>query len=144
MPEPAVSTPLGLTTAIDSAWAEFQAFLAVVSEDQASLQDANGWTIKDHVTHIAVWEDSVSILFRGGRRHEALGIDEPFFREGSFDQINEIIKVRYRHLQLADVLRKLNEVHNELMSRSVSVTDQLQTTVHEFFPRALTMMTGPV
>src|SRR3989304_5208188 len=117
MPQPAASSPPGLTTAIDSAWAEFQAFLAVATGKQAARRDPNGWTIKDHATHIAVWEDSVAILFRGGQRHEALGIDEPFYKEGSFDQINEIIKERYSHQQLPEVLRNLNEVHGELMAK---------------------------
>ena len=79
MSQPRPSSPAKLSSAIDKAWSELQGFLSSITPAQASRQDANGWTIKDHVTHMAVWEASVAILFRGGRRHDALGIDEAFY-----------------------------------------------------------------
>ena len=137
MPNDVPSTPTGLTAAIDAAWAEFKTFLAGVTDKQTSLRDASGWSIKDHAMHVAVWEDSVAILFRGGQRHAALGIDESFYQEASFDQINEILRDRFDHLDLRQVVGKLNEVHGELMIKVRSLTaDQLQTTVRDFFPQA--------
>ncbi len=122
---------------IDEAWAELQAFLRPLTEDNASGQDQSGWTVKDHTNHIALWEDSVAILFRGGRRHEALGIDEAFFREATFEQINAVVKERQSHLELREAVTLLARVHHALMAEVRPLSDlQLATTVRDFFPQA--------
>jgi hypothetical protein len=137
MPEPFPSTLSALTKAIDEAWAELQAFLGSLAEENASIQDNNGWTVKDHTTHIAVWEDSVAVLFRGKQRHEALEIDEAFYREATFDQINAIVKERYSHLRLGEAVAQLTQVHDALMAEVRALSEvQLATTVRDFFPQA--------
>lgn len=95
---------------IDAAWKDLLSFLAAVTPSQASKRDQAGWSVKDHVTHLAVWEDSVAIFFRGGRRHEALGIEEAFYIASNFDEIkwqtrsiqplNRHLHKQKRHLSL--------------------------------------------
>jgi len=137
MPEPVPATRSALTRAIDEAWAELHAFLGSLKGENPSSQDDSGWTVKDHTTHIAVWEDSVAILFRGGQRHEALGIDEAFYRAATFDQINAMVKERYSHLQLEEAVAQLSRVHHALMAEVRGLSDvQLTTTVRDFFPLA--------
>jgi hypothetical protein len=131
------STPGALMHVIYEEWAELQTFLGALGEDEAQAQDSNGWTVKDHTTHIAVWEDSVSILFRGGRRHEALGLDEGFYARASFDEMNSIIKEQHSHLSLEDAVAELTQVHHDLMEEVRGLSEaQLATTVREFFPQA--------
>ena len=153
MSQPRPSSPDKLSSAIDKAWSELQGFLSSITPAQASSQDANGWTIKDHVTHMAVWEASVAILFRGGRRHDAVGIDEAFYlatglghllgprrpaeKDASFDQINEVIKTRHQDLPLSEALTMMSDAHKGLMVNARSLTEaNLQTTVSDFFPLA--------
>jgi len=137
MSQPRPSTLPHLLKAIDSAWKDLTAFIRALPPSDASKPDKNNWTVKDHVTHITVWEDSVAVLFRGGLRHDALGIDERFYTAASFDQINEVIKERYQTLPLAQAIQQLEHVHDELMARvsALSETD-LKTTVRDFFPQA--------
>jgi hypothetical protein len=147
------SSPDRLSSAIDKAWSELQSFLSSITPAQASRHDANGWAIKDHVTHMAVWEASVAILFRGGHRHDALGIDEAFYlatglghllgpqrpteKDASFDQINEVIKTRHQDLPLSEALTMMSDAHKGLMVNARSLTEaNLQTTVSDFFPQA--------
>jgi len=137
MPEAFPSTKSALTKAVDEAWAELQAFLGSLTEEDASRQDNNGWTVRDHATHMALWEDSVAVLFRGGQRHEALGIEEAFFKEATFDQINAIVKERYSHLQLGEAVAQLTQVHHALMAEVRALSEaQLAATVRAFFPQA--------
>jgi len=137
MPPSTVSKHAELITAIDSAWEELLSFLHTVVSSHVSTRDDNGWTVKDHVTHIAVWEDSVSILFRGGLRHEALGIDESSYLVSSFDQINEVIRERFKAIPLTQAIRQLEEVHSELMTRVTALSEaDLKTTVRDYFPQA--------
>jgi hypothetical protein len=126
-----------LIRTIDDAWTELQAFLESLTEMGDLRQDSNHWTIKDHITHIFVWEDSVAVLFRGGERHEALGIDESFYSMATFDQINAIIKERNDHLHLGEAIAQLTRVHQALMTDVAALSDvQLATTVRDFFPKA--------
>jgi hypothetical protein len=93
--------------------------------------------VKDHVTHLAVWEDSVAILFRGGRRHEALGIEESFYTTRNFDEINEVIKVRLEGAALQEAIRNLEEAHRQLMGYLRTLRDaDLNAKARQFFPQA--------
>jgi hypothetical protein len=129
----------GLTqfiTSIDAAWQDLHAFLMAVTPDQASKRDRAGWSVKDHVTHLAVWEDSVAILFRGGWRHEALGIEEPFYAASSFDEINEVIRARGAATGLQEAIRNLEGVHKQLMGHLSTLRDaDLTAKVRQFFPQ---------
>jgi hypothetical protein len=137
MPESNPSSLSELTRTIDEAWAELQAFLGPLTEKNATRRDGNGWTVKDHTTHIAVWEDSVAVLFRGGQRHDALGIDQAFYTEATFDQINAIVRERHRHLSLREAVTQLTQVHDALMAEVRALSNvQLATTVRDFFPQA--------
>jgi hypothetical protein len=132
-----VATRGELDAAIESAWSELESFLAGVTEEGATARDSSGWTLKDHVTHIAVWADSVAVLFRGGSRHEALGISKRLYAKASFDEINEIIRQREAHLSLSDAVHRLRQVHNALMRAVRTLPDaDLPRRVRDVFPLA--------
>jgi len=137
MPDPVLSTLSELNRVIDPAWSELEVFLAHLTEQQASSQDDQGWTIKDHVIHIAVWEDSVAILFRGKPRHEALGVDESYYAQATFDQINERIRELKAHLSTSQTIEQLRLVHQTLMKSLRTLSDaDLVRKVRDFFPTA--------
>jgi len=125
------------TASIDAAWENLHSFLAAVTPGQASKRDQAGWSVKDHVMHLAVWEDSVAILFRGGRRHEALGVEEPFYAAGNLDEINDVIKVRLEGTPLQEAIRNLEGAHKQLMGHLRTLRDaDLNAKAREFFPQA--------
>jgi hypothetical protein len=137
MPHSTISTHAELVSAVNPAWEELLSFLQAVNSGDAATHDSNGWTVKDHVAHIAVWEDSVAILFRGGLRHKALGIDEASYTTSSFDQINEVIRGQFETIPLAQAIRQLEQVHSELMTRVMALSEaDLKTSVRDYFPQA--------
>jgi len=137
MSQSRVSTHAELVAAIDSSWEDLLSFLHAVSPTHASTRDDNGWTVKDHVTHMAVWEDSVAVLFRGGLRHEALGIDETFYTASSFDEINEVIKEGFKAVPLTQAIRQLEQVHRELMTGVKALSEgDLKAAVRDYFAQA--------
>jgi len=124
-----------LTASIDAAWKDLHTFLAAVTPGQASKRDQAGWSLKDHVAHLAVWEDSIVILFRGGR-HEALGIAEPFYAAAGFDEINEVIRVRLEGTALQEAIQDLEAAHRPLMGHLAALRDaDLNAKAREFFPQ---------
>lgn len=137
MDNPTIDTLADLLLAIESSWAPLEPFLAGLTEKQATLQDDQGWTVRDHVTHMAVWEESVAVLFHGKPRHEALGIDEDFYADASFDEINEIIRKRNPSMPLGQALAEWKRVHHDLMAWVRSLSDtELTRRVRDFFPQA--------
>jgi hypothetical protein len=153
MSQPQPSTPDNLTSAIDKAWSEIQGFLSSLTPAQASCQDAGGWTIKDHGTHLAAWDSSVAILFQDVRLRDAFGTDDAFYlalglghllgpqrptgKDPIFDQANEEIKVRHQHIPFSEALTMMSGAHERLMVAARSLTEaNLQTTVSDFFPQA--------
>jgi hypothetical protein len=132
-----MDTLADLNQAIDSSRARLETFLAALTEVQSSLQDDHGWTVLDHLTHIAVWEDSVAVLFRGKPRFEALGVDEAFYAEASFDEINEIVRKRSQGTQLGQARADWVRIHDELMGRIRSLSEaEVTRRVSDFFPQA--------
>jgi hypothetical protein len=137
MSQSALSSHAELVAAIDSAWEDLHSFLQSLTSSHDSARDDKGWGVKDHVTHMTVWEDSVAVLFRGGLRHKALGIEEAFYRASSFDQINEVIRERFKAVPLTRAIRQLEQVHGELVTRVKALSDvDLRTAVRDFFPQA--------
>jgi len=137
MADPNHSSPSDLALAVAAAWNRLLPFLDGLTEEQARMADDQGWTARDHVAHIAVWENSVAILFRGRPRHEALGISPSFYAEAPFDQINEVIQARLASLSFDEAKALLAGVHSGLMADVARLNQaQLNTTVAALFPPA--------
>ncbi|MBI5295676.1 MAG: ClbS/DfsB family four-helix bundle protein [Chloroflexi bacterium] len=109
---------------IDQAWQALLSYLAGLSEAQmTALRDNSGWTVKDHLTHIVAWEQSILFHFQGKPRHQAVGLDEAFFASRDFDAQNEAIRSQREHLSLDEVLAQLRQTHAELMAFVRPLTD---------------------
>ena len=51
-----------------------------------------GWTVKDHLTHMAAWERSTAFLLRRQPRHEGLGVPEEVYLHAGVHKINAAIR----------------------------------------------------
>lgn len=105
-----------LLSEIDRSWIALNSYLASLSEDQmTALRDERGWTIKDHLAHLSVWERSVVFFFQGKPRYQALGIDQALFTSDDFDEQNEVARKQSESMPLGEVIAQLKKVHGELM-----------------------------
>lgn len=124
MAEPQTMTKAELLAAIEQSWSRFDAALERLSEDQLLIpQDAQGWTGKDHLAHISVWERSMVFFLQGKPRHEALGVDQQLYLQGDEDAINAAIVEQRQALPLADVLASLRSTHRELLALLAPLSD---------------------
>ena len=85
---------------------ELDAYVATLSPaDLAGPVDAAGWTIKDHIAHLADWQAGISALLRKKDRWAAMG-----YRPGqnapdiSFDELNAALHARHTGKSAAQVL----------------------------------------
>ena len=119
--EPATKAELlGL---IQQGWDDFHAFLAHYSPDQLStLKDAVGWTAKDHIIHLAVWEDSIFALLSGQSQREGLGLDEATWAS-DYDHQNAVLRERYLTLTLDEALALFERSHARLVAKIEALSD---------------------
>lgn len=136
MTETNVTTKQELLAAIDREWLALQSALARLDEAQMTgVHDAEGWTVKDHLIHLAAWERSVIYLLQGKPRYEALGVDKSVYARHDFEEINAII-----HRQIADVTSQqvqaeLESVHQQLLALLEPLSDDdLHRPYYHYLP----------
>lgn len=137
MTETTLATPADLDYALRTAWSELESFLAQLTEPDLLARDASGWTITDHLTHLAAWEDSVAALFRDRPRHEGLGVGAEFYAVAPFDEINDVVMRAHQHLTLAEATAALRRSHDALLESILTLSGaDLDRTVAGLFPAA--------
>ena len=110
---------------IEDGWNALQAYLKTLSNDQLTrLTDAQGWTVKDHLTHLVVWEDGMNALLEKQPRGASMGLDAQTWESGDFDKMNAVIQQHQKDRSLAEVLKKAQEVHERLLNNLRALTDE--------------------
>lgn len=110
-------------------WQEFSAYLKTLSEEQMTARtDAVGWTVKDHLAHIAVWANGIDAMLGGDSRHEAMGIDLETWRHmmktKDFDRINGLIQQRHKGKSLDEVFTMLHDAHQRLVEKVQAMSEE--------------------
>ena len=103
---------------------------ALVVEDDPDIVEllthylaADGWTVKDHVAHLADWEASAVALLCGESRAAAMGIDEETFAAG-FEAVNAAVHAKNLAMTPDEAIARLDAVHAELMATLQPLADE--------------------
>lgn len=114
-----------LLARIQQGWIRFNLYLSTLSEEQlATPTDAAGWTAKDHIIHLAVWEEGICALLEHQSRWEAMGIDQETWRSHNDDRINAVIQQHYRDMPPDEVLQMFHNVHQRLMGKVHAMSNE--------------------
>ena len=123
MPEQPI-TKSELLSDLERDWTALNTALDRLTETQiTSPTDAQGWTVKDHLMHLAAWEQSVVGLLHGQPRHVALGVDEALYLAGDEDAINSAIQHQTAAAPLIDVVARLRLTHLQLLAALLPLSD---------------------
>jgi hypothetical protein len=124
MAESDTRTKSALVEETEAAWRNLHSYLEGLSESQlTSLFDDQGWTVKDHLTHLAAWEASVIAFLQGRPRSEGLGVDEALYSRGSFDEINAAIREQHTGLSHEEAIARMRATHSRLLTQLDSLKD---------------------
>lgn len=135
MSEKRVTTKAALFADIDRNWTALQAALEQLSPATMTIHDDQGWTVKDHISHLYYWERSALYFLQGKPRHTGLEVDEALYLHGGEDAINAAIFQKQRHLSLGDALAAWRAVHQELLTALQPLTDDdLQKPYRHYLP----------
>jgi uncharacterized protein (TIGR03083 family) len=122
---------------IKAGWDEFHAYLDTLTEEQMTVPtDAAGWTVKDHIIHLAKWEAGIAAVLEGKSRAEAMGIDDSMWGQG-YDPINAVIQRKYRDIPLETVLETFQQTHDRLLRDIEALSDEdLMLPYNHFVPES--------
>ena len=122
---PPPATVAELLRDIDAAWNALSGAIAQLSDGQMTERtDAAGWTVKDHLAHLAAWENSVLVILRDRRpQHEGLGVDKATWDAEDIDATNEAVRRDNADAPLDEVRTRLETVHAQLVETILEITD---------------------
>ncbi|GAB4527165.1 MAG: hypothetical protein OHK0046_44640 [Anaerolineae bacterium] len=121
---------------IDTHWTALESYLQTLTPAQMTEpKDAAGWTVKDHLMHLALWEKGVLELLKGHSRLAAMGIDKAVWDTHDVDVVNAAIQQNTRDLPLDEVQRTFESVHTEMVKQISQMSDaDLQRPYQDFDP----------
>ena len=100
---------------IREAGARLDAFLDSLSPQQMTTPLSDGWSVKDHVAHLAAWRGMLAAILMGRPPWEGLGISQEVYRNSDEDQVNAIVFEEHHHLPLDEVLAHHHSMENSIL-----------------------------
>jgi uncharacterized damage-inducible protein DinB len=121
-------------TELLQARARLWAFINGLTPEQFTAHsDPAGWTIRDHLYHLAMWEWGIVALLRREGRWEAMGLEPQFVRSNEFDAINEKLRQAGKDLSTQETLDLLRRVQDDFDRAIAPMSDgDILKTYDEF------------
>ena len=109
---------------IERAYGEVDAFLAMLTDAQKTdLTDAVGWSVKDHLMHMAVWEDGIDALLSHESRDERMGFSAAAPKPRGLDNLNDAIFRQHKGKTLQQMLDARESIHARFVKTLGSLQD---------------------
>ncbi len=104
--------------------AELERLVNRLDAEQATAPGSDGWSVKDHLAHVAMWEQSLLALLEGRSRSAAIGVDQGTYETTDTDGLNAILHERCKALSLADALSLFRRSHEQVLAVLASMSDE--------------------
>jgi uncharacterized protein (TIGR03083 family) len=102
---------------IQREWSALEQIIAQVDKEQMNRPDAGGWSVKDNLAHLTVWEDFMRLYHLQNRPpHEVLQLDKQMFEQLDEDGLNRVLHQRYQNRSIDDVLTDLRRSHAQVLT----------------------------
>jgi hypothetical protein len=75
-----------------------------------------GWSIKDHLTHLAAWELGVAELLQRRSRFAAMGVEEVLERHPSEDELNAVLFQRNAGMTVSEAMAFFHAAHQQMLA----------------------------
>jgi Mycothiol maleylpyruvate isomerase N-terminal domain len=124
-----------LVTRIEHGRAAFYTALdGLTAEQLAAPITERGWSVADHMAHIAVWMEGILVALDGSSRWTAMGADGPPGQAG-FDELNERLRAPHAAKSPAEVRAWLDATHTRMLARLRGMTmEELRRPYRHYQP----------
>jgi hypothetical protein len=110
---------------IQESFATLDAVVAQCNEGELNQAAHSAWTIKDHLTHLALWQQATAELLQSRNRFSLMGVEDIFAHDWSeIDKVNELIHRSYSHLSAAEAKELIYGAHQRLLEAMDSWSDE--------------------
>jgi hypothetical protein len=117
---------------IEKSWKELNALVDSLGPTGLTITGADGWAVKDHLIHIAVWEHSLLALLEGADMHQAMGVGPDV---DEIDAINGAVWAMHRNKTPEEALDYFHEAHEMLLELLRTMSDaDLQLPYNHYQP----------
>ncbi len=93
--------------------AEVETLLGGVSNERLEERTGDGWSIGDHLVHLAAWERGVAHYLQGRSRGGGMGLGEEAWK-ADMDEVNAAIQERHAGLTAVEARRLLAQAQAEM------------------------------
>ncbi len=101
---------------IRAARKELEDTLRPMSAEELSRPGPDGgWSVLDHLIHLAEWRWKLLAMMQGRAGYEGLGIDAQTYQTAGLDGINAILHERNRRRPTAEVLTEFRRAHEVVL-----------------------------
>jgi hypothetical protein len=112
----------------------FNAMIDGLTADQLTTPGPDGgWSVKDHLAHMAMWELGIAALLRREPRWEAMGLSQDFVDESSEEEINAAIADTHKDLPLPEAKSLFESAHRDLLAALDALTDDELYETYTYF-----------
>lgn len=101
-------------------WDHLTELVDSLGEQDLAIAGADGWTVKDHLVHIAAWEQSLMAIFEGRDRIEAMGLPSGAMET---EDINRAVWELNRDRSPEDALAFFRDTHDRLSGKLDGMQD---------------------
>jgi hypothetical protein len=120
---------------------ELEAFIAGTAPERLIEPRKDGWSIKDHLFHIATWDSYLIALLERQPRLPAVGIDTDPGNE--FDAVNAVFHARGKDLPLNHVLGLFRSNRGRIIDQVQKLSDtDLARSAASYQPQEPAPLTG--
>lgn len=114
-------------------WTALSDYLDTLTPDQwTGRTDAGGWTVKDHVIHLARWEEGVTALLEKQSFFGGMGVDESVRQQG-VDAVNAFMQQRDKNLSVGEVREIFRQRHDRLTEVVAAMKDEDLTRPYNYY-----------
>jgi len=114
--DPVPQTKVEVLRRIDESWSELERTISPLSDEQlAESGPPDGWSVKDHLAHLAAYARGIAALLRRESRWDAMQLDKQFIRQDrTLEEVNAVLYQQASGLTVAKARAGLEDAHRQV------------------------------